>query len=139
MSVVLRLGRRAGWFFSVLACAFAFWSLLVLVLVLVCSGFVGLSLYSCRSIGVGPCAGRHLLFFLPQGDFLRGVLALGRFFLCVLSLLLAFPCIHVGLLALPLCGAAPTFLCPCQRKVGKRKAPKCRPFRIVSHTGNGTP
>jgi hypothetical protein len=24
---------------------------------------------------------------------------------------LAFPCFHVGLFALPLCGAAPTFLC----------------------------
>jgi hypothetical protein len=29
---------------------------------------------------------------------------------------LAFPCIVIGLLALPLCGAAPTFLCLLQRK-----------------------
>ena len=35
--------------------------------------------------------------------------------------LLAFPCFVSGLLALPLCGAAPTFLCLPQRKVGKRK------------------
>ncbi|MDT8836069.1 hypothetical protein ParKJ_01425 [Paraburkholderia fungorum] len=35
--------------------------------------------------------------------------------------LLAFPCFVIGLLALPLCGAAPTFLCLPQRKVGKRK------------------
>jgi len=35
--------------------------------------------------------------------------------------LLAFPCFVSGLLALPLCGAAPTFLCRPQRKVGKRK------------------
>ena len=34
---------------------------------------------------------------------------------------LAFPCFVSGLLALPLCGAAPTFLCLPQRKVGKRK------------------
>jgi hypothetical protein len=34
---------------------------------------------------------------------------------------LAFPCFRVGMLALPLCGAAPTFLCLPQRKVGKRK------------------
>ncbi|MGF6752709.1 hypothetical protein P3T16_000092 [Paraburkholderia sp. GAS42] len=49
--------------------------------------------------------------------------------------LLAFPCIHVGLLASPLCGAAPTFLCPCQRKVGKRKAPKCQFFRVCRFRG----
>jgi hypothetical protein len=35
--------------------------------------------------------------------------------------LLAFPCFVSGVLALPLCGAAPTFLCLPQRKVGKRK------------------
>jgi hypothetical protein len=29
--------------------------------------------------------------------------------------------ILIGLLVLPLCGAAPTFLCQPQRKVGKRK------------------
>jgi hypothetical protein len=34
---------------------------------------------------------------------------------------LAFPCFVSGLLVLPLCGAAPTFLCLPQRKVGKRK------------------
>ena len=49
--------------------------------------------------------------------------------------LLAFPCFHVGLLALPLCGAAPTFLCPCQRKVGKRKAPKTLRFLVRHHRG----
>ena len=35
--------------------------------------------------------------------------------------LLAFPCWLSGLLALPLCGAAPTSLCRPQREVGKRK------------------
>jgi hypothetical protein len=47
----------------------------------------------------------------------------------VVLAVLAFPCFLIGLLALPLCGAAPTFLCPTgttfgsppQRKVGKRK------------------
>jgi hypothetical protein len=29
---------------------------------------------------------------------------------------LAFPCFASGLLALPLCGAAPTFLCRCKEK-----------------------
>jgi hypothetical protein len=42
------------------------------------------------------------------------------FFFC-LPTALAFPCFDIGLFALPLCGAAPTFLCRPQRKVGKRK------------------
>src|ERR1700759_5367107 len=33
----------------------------------------------------------------------------------------AFPCFVIGLLAFPLCGGAPTFLCRPQRKVRKRK------------------
>jgi hypothetical protein len=41
-------------------------------------------------------------------------------FVCVPTAL-AFPWFLIGLLALPLCGAAPTFLCLLQRKVGKRK------------------
>ena len=48
------------------------------------------------------CSDRGLVFWLVVG-------------------LLAFPCFLIGLLALPLCGAAPTFLCLPQRKVGKRK------------------
>jgi hypothetical protein len=36
-------------------------------------------------------------------------------------MVLAFPCYVCGLLALPLCGAAPTSLCLLQREVGKRK------------------
>ena len=42
-------------------------------------------------------------------------------FFLVGLLLLAFPCFLSGLLAFPLCGGAPTFLCLPQRKVGKRK------------------
>jgi hypothetical protein len=38
-----------------------------------------------------------------------------------LPAVLAFPCFVSGLLVSPLCGAAPTFLCLPQRKVGKRK------------------
>ncbi|MBC8745449.1 hypothetical protein F6X42_02010 [Paraburkholderia sp. WC7.3b] len=41
----------------------------------------------------------------------------GRAFFVVLELL-AFPCFVVGLLALPLCGAAPTFFAAA-KKVGK--------------------
>ncbi|RKE35978.1 hypothetical protein B0G76_2118 [Paraburkholderia sp. BL23I1N1] len=36
-------------------------------------------------------------------------------------MVLAFPCFVGGLLALPLCGAAPTSLCRPQREVSKRK------------------
>ncbi|WP_157874669.1 hypothetical protein [Paraburkholderia atlantica] len=32
---------------------------------------------------------------------------------------LAFPCLLIGLLALPLCGAAPTFFAAAAKKVGK--------------------
>ena len=53
---------------------------------------------------------------------------------------LAFPCVVSGLLALPLCGAAPTFLCLPQSKVGKRKRLKPlahkrvpRAARVVVH------
>ena len=53
-------------------------------------------------------------------------------FVCVLRAL-AFPCFASGLLALPLCGAAPTFLCRLQRKVGKRK--QLKPLRKVCTTG----
>jgi hypothetical protein len=40
------------------------------------------------------------------------------FFLVVVLALLAFPCLLIGLLALPLCGAAPTFFAAA-KKVGK--------------------
>ena len=49
-----------------------------------------------------------------------GFLPARRLFVC-LPTALAFPRIDIGLLELPLCGAAPTFLCLPQRKVGKRK------------------
>ncbi|WP_221309162.1 MULTISPECIES: hypothetical protein, partial [unclassified Paraburkholderia] len=62
-----------------------------------CSGFVGLSLLSYRSISVAPVRG-------------------GAFF--VVLAWLAFPCFVIGLLALPLCGAAPTFFAAA-KKVGK--------------------
>jgi hypothetical protein len=58
-----------------------------------CSCGVGLSLHSCRAVGV----------------------ALG-----CLPTVLAFPCILSGLLASPLCGAAPTFFAAA-KKVGKEK------------------
>jgi hypothetical protein len=40
-----------------------------------------------------------------------GGFACGASFLVVVPGTLAFPCCVIGLLALPLCGAAPTFLC----------------------------
>ena len=45
----------------------------------------------------------------------------------------AFPCFVSGLLALPLCGAAPTFLCMPQRKVGKRK--RLKPLMLSGSRG----
>src|ERR1700761_3961733 len=44
---------------------------------------------------------------------------------------LGFPCVVSGLLVLPLCGAAPTFLCLPQSKVGKRKRLKPLTFKRV--------
>jgi hypothetical protein len=46
---------------------------------------------------------------------------------------LAFPCFLVGLVALPLCGAAPTFLCRRKERQAKESgltppAYKCPPF-----------
>jgi hypothetical protein len=63
---------------------------------------------------------------LPFGGLLGWSIRLPDVFACaallvVLLAALAFPCILIGLLASPLCGAAPTFLCRPQRKVGKRK------------------
>src|SRR6201995_189234 len=48
---------------------------------------------------------------------------------------LAFPCFLAGLLAFPLCGGAPTFLCLPQRKVGKRKRLKPPIFKRVPWLG----
>ena len=48
--------------------------------------------------------------------------------------LLAFPCFVIGLLAFPLCGGAPTFLCLPQRKVGKRKRLKPPAHKRVPRT-----
>ncbi len=48
--------------------------------------------------------------------------------------LLAFPCFLIGLLALPLCGAAPTSLCQPQREVGKRKRLKPLILKRVPRT-----
>jgi hypothetical protein len=48
--------------------------------------------------------------------------------------LLAFPCFVSGLLAFPLCGGAPTFLCLPQRKVGKRKRLKPPAHKRVPRT-----
>ncbi len=47
--------------------------------------------------------------------------------------MLAFPCFVSGLLVLPLCGAAPTFLCLPQRKVGKRK--RLKPLLLSGDRG----
>ncbi|MEM5296865.1 hypothetical protein VSR82_21360 [Burkholderia sp. JPY481] len=55
------------------------------------------------------------------------------FFLALFFVLLAFPCFVIGLLALPLCGAAPTFFAAA-KKVGKedsfkplalKRVPRC--------------
>ena len=50
---------------------------------------------------------------------------------------LAFPCFASGLLALPLCGAAPTFLCRLQRKVGKRK--QLKPLMLSGNRSSEPP
>ena len=57
-------------------------------------------------------------------------------FVCVLRAL-AFPCFASGLLALPLCGAAPTFLCRLQRKVGKRK--QLKPLMLSGNRSSEPP
>ncbi|SMG45325.1 hypothetical protein SAMN06265784_104359 [Paraburkholderia susongensis] len=64
-----------------------------------CSCGVGLSLFSCW--GVGSASFARLVFFVPAA--------------------LAFPCFLVGLLVLPLCGAAPTFFAAA-KKVGKESS-----------------
>ncbi|RKE25320.1 hypothetical protein B0G76_6847 [Paraburkholderia sp. BL23I1N1] len=51
---------------------------------------------------------------------------------------LAFPCFLIGLLASPLCGAAPTFLCLPQRKVGKRKRLTPLAHKRVPWLGGGS-
>src|SRR5258707_10945865 len=55
--------------------------------------------------------GLLVLLLLSQAK----VVAFAALFVCALAAL-AFPCFVSGLLALPLCGAAPTFLCMPQRK-----------------------
>ncbi|CAE6749368.1 hypothetical protein R69658_02641 [Paraburkholderia aspalathi] len=70
---------------------------------------------------------------------MRGFGRCGRGFLCLLGAFvsvlgaLAFPCFVSGLLALPLCGAAPTSLCRLQREVGKRK--QLKPLMLSGHRG----
>ncbi|CAG4891415.1 hypothetical protein R52603_02260 [Paraburkholderia saeva] len=49
-------------------CGAAFWVFRAEAGFLLWPFLVFVSVYLCR-----PCAGRHLLFFVPQGDFLRGV------------------------------------------------------------------
>ncbi|WP_162633909.1 hypothetical protein [Paraburkholderia tuberum] len=83
--------EKKGYFWLFLAVS-GFW-----VFFCRCSGFVGLSLLTYRSISVAPVRG--------------GAFSVVRAFL-------AFPCCLVGLLALPLCGAAPTFFAAA-KKVGK--------------------
>jgi hypothetical protein len=62
------------------------------------SGFFCLAAVGCCSCGVG--LGLFCFWFVGAGCF------------GCLPTALAFPCFHVGLFVLPLCGAAPTFLCP---------------------------
>src|SRR5258708_36226256 len=64
--------------------------------------------------------GLLVLLLLSQAK----VVAFAALFVCALAAL-AFPCFVSGLLALPLCGAAPTFLCMPQRKVGAVSNTKC--------------
>ena len=63
--------------------------------------------------------------------FLELVCLLGAFVSVLRAL--AFPCIVSGLLALPLCGAAPTSLCRLQREVGKRK--QLKPLLLSGYRG----
>src|SRR6266705_1869601 len=58
--------------------------------------------------------------------------------LCLCAYGLAFPCFDIGLLAFPLCGGAPTFLCLPQRKVGKRKRLKPPALTRVPWLGGGS-
>jgi hypothetical protein len=55
-----------------------------------------------------------------SGGLLGWLILLPDFFRCLgfgcLAGLLAFPCFAFGLFALPLCGAAPTFLCLAKEK-----------------------
>ena len=87
-------------------CLRRLWLLLVL-LAFPYSRFFGLCL-SClpsRRLFLYACGGGLCLIWLPSR----------RLFVCVPTAL-AFPCILSGLLAFPLCGGAPTFLCLLQRK-----------------------
>src|SRR5260370_29178973 len=73
----------------------------------------GLGIRLCRILprigasGGTPCRGVRVLVFF----------AFAGLFVC-LPAVLAFSCFLIGLLAFPLCGGAPTFLCRPQRKVG---------------------
>jgi hypothetical protein len=70
---------------------------------------VGLSLFSCRSIGFGLAA-------LVFPCFLVGLFGFGL-------AAVAFPCILIGLLALPLCGAALTFFARRKESKQRKRAP----------------
>jgi hypothetical protein len=59
-------------------------------------------------VGVGDCLRRWWWVFGFGFGFAFGLVAL-RVWLFAYGV--AFPCFHVGLFVLPLCGAAPTFLC----------------------------
>jgi hypothetical protein len=82
--------------------------------------FGGLLGWSIRLPDFFACAALLVVLLAALGFccFLVGVVWLS---LVAVLAALAFPCILIGLLASPLCGAAPTFLCRPQRKVGKRK------------------
>jgi hypothetical protein len=71
-------------------------------------------------------------FFFGYGvvglsSFAIGLLALR---LCCFLMVLAFPCFLIGLFVLPLCGAAPTFLC---RRVWTRDMGNTRNGTWVTH------
>jgi hypothetical protein len=71
--------------------------------------------------------------FFAFGLFLVDGFAFAARFGC-LPAALAFPRFVIGLLALPLCGAAPTSLCRLQREVGKRKQLKPQILKRVPRT-----
>ena len=86
----------------------------------------------CRLVDFFACAA--LWLFAYGVGLSLSCLSARRFLDCVPTAL-AFPCIVIGLLVLPLCGAAPTFLCRRKEKIGKRKrleAPAKRVPRTVA-------
>jgi hypothetical protein len=68
-------------------------------------GVVGLSSFAIGLLALPLCC---FLMALAFPCFLIGLFALHLF---CLPMVLAFPCFLFGLFVLPLCGAAPTFLC----------------------------